>query len=333
MTFLIGPNARGKTSLLEAVCCLLRLQSPRTASLSEAVRFGQAGFCLDGHCEGKHLRLIYGPRGRKVEMDSVVQAKTTEYLKTGIVSWIGSEDMGLVRAGGAARRRYLDFIGSQTVPGYLRMLRDYERALRSRNLLLRAPTPDRTQIQAFRDALVKAGDFLREARVSLVEKLKPHAARFCREISGKDELELVYEPGASVPLAEALEESWEKDLRLRQTTCGPHRDDVALHLNGKNAGSFASEGQQRTVSLSLKLAQTRVLEEESGRRPVLLIDDVFGELDSTRRNAFLRLLPENTQKIITTTSLSWMENEMPEAQFFLLEEQGLKPVTWKTLTA
>lgn len=316
-TFVMGENAQGKTSILEAICLLLRLQSPRTSTTAEAVRFGQPRFSLGGHCSGVHLVCHYSGEGREILLDSKVQTRTEDYLDVARVAWFANTDLELVRGGGAVRRRYLDFLGMQCVPGYRKSLRSYERALRSRNSLLKDNRP-RREIEAFDHPLVEAGEFLLGARAALCSELAPIARTACLDISGgADELEISYRAGGGMPLAASLAASRNEEIRLRQTVVGPHRDDLEILLNKMEASGFASEGQQRGIALSLKLAQARHLEAVQNRAPILLLDDVFGELDPVRRNRLLASLPENSQTIITTTFLDWADHAAGDRVFKL----------------
>ena len=304
-TFIVGPNAQGKTSILEAVCILLRLQSPRTSSLAETITFGQTGFALDGHCAGAHLACRYTGDGREIVLDSKPQPRTDDYLDVARVAWFANSDLELVRGSGSVRRRFLDFLGMQSGPGYRKALRACERALRSRNALLKDGRP-RREIAAFDEPLIEAGETLLAARADLCRTLAPLAHASCAEISGgSDALGLSYRPGCTLPFREALAASRADEERLRQTVVGPHRDDIGLLINGLQASSFASEGQQRGIALALKLAQARHIESSQGRPPVLLLDDVFGELDAVRRNRLLASLPPAAQALITTTFLDW----------------------------
>ncbi|MCX7868705.1 MAG: DNA replication and repair protein RecF [Terrimicrobiaceae bacterium] len=324
-SFVMGGNGQGKTSLLEAAGFLLRLQSPRTTSPSECMRFGAAGFGLEGEFAGRSLRVSFAGRLRRAWLDGKPPGALAEYLSVGRAAWISNGDIELVAGGGVGRRRFLDFLGSQTVPGYLARLRSYERALRSRNLLLREGRP-RREVAAFDEALSAAGDFLLAAREELLRELIPLCAAACRDIAGGGELSLIYQPGASRPMARALQASRGEEERLRATAAGPHRDDIALLLDDKPAAAFASEGQQRSIALALKLAQARLIGSKCGAPPLCLVDDVFGELDISRRNNLLAALPAGAQCIITATSLDWMRARPPEARFFRLEGGRLEAV-------
>lgn len=309
----VGENAQGKTSILEAVCVLLRLGSPRASSAAEMARFGTRGFAIAGcvgggdRCDLRHE--VAGGK-RTLSLNGETQERAADYLaESGLVVWMGNEDLDLVRGSGSVRRRYLDFAASQLMPGYRLALRSYERALRSRNQLLKAPRPDEAQIAAYTKLLAEHGGELQRGRADLVAKLSPWASDAQRAVSGhrSEDLALRYKPSGAPDLAAAFAESLPSDLRRGQTQIGPHRDDAALDLNAMPAAQFASEGQQRTIALALKLAQARLLESERRQAPILLLDDIFGELDPGRRNALLGYLPDASQKLITTTHLGWLD--------------------------
>ena len=307
LNLITGGNAQGKSSLLEAACVLLRLQSPRSASLIEAVRFNRPGFVLDGHWNDRHMTVKFVDSLKAFSLDSKPQSRTADYLAIARVSWISNDDILLVRGSGSHRRRYLDFLGAQVAPNYLRHLRAFERALRSRNALLKEDRP-RREIEAFDRPLVEAGAQLLVARRELCFDLAPLAANALSVISGgSEQLELVYRPGSLDDFAANLEASRADEIRVRTTMIGPHRDDIEILLEGRHAGSFASEGQQRSVALAMKLGQAQRLEKAADATPLFLIDDVFGELDPVRRNNLLAALPSTAQKLVTATTLQWME--------------------------
>jgi DNA replication and repair protein RecF len=321
LNFLIGSNAQGKTSILEAACVLLRLQSPRASSLGDAVRFDQAGFGIDGHWGERHMHLKFTNALKAFALDSKPQSRAVDYLAVARVVWISNDDLQLVRGSGGHRRRYLDFLGVQVVPNYLRQLRSYERVLRSRNSLLK-DNRARREIEAFDAPLIEAGTFLLNARSVMSTDLKPLTLASGHQVAGEGEsLQVSYRAGGEMDFAAALEKSRGEEIRLRTTVVGPHRDDLEILLNGREAGVFASEGQQRSIALALKLAQAARLGQSAEEPPIFLIDDVFGELDPRRRNNLLAALPTASQKLITATSLDWMEGR--EGAVFFLSDGAL----------
>ncbi len=309
--FIVGPNGRGKTTLLEAACVLLRLQSQRSSSLAPAIRIGQRSFVLSGEVEGHLLQFYYSPLRRKVAFDGVEQRDLAEYLRLVPVVSFANADLDLVRGPGELRRRFLDFIGAQIDVRYRPALRAYERALRSRNALLKSAQPRPRELVAYTEPLVRAGTLLHEMRAEIVRRLAPGAEESQRAISRENEkLSLEYAPGNDEDFAAHLERSRVDEARLRLTTVGPHRDDLQLLIEGRPAAQFASEGQQRTATLALKLAQAKIFAQDSTvHPPLLLIDDIFGELDETRRNALLAHLPNDSQKLVTATSLTWRKGD------------------------
>lgn len=327
LNLISAPNASGKSSLLEAICVLLRLQSPRAGALAETIKHGTAGFTLSGRSAGRELKChLSREEGRQLLLDDVPQRKSDEYLRVGLVAFFSNEDIELVRGTSSKRRRFLDFLGSQCDPGYLKNLRAYERALRSRNFLLKEGPHRGRELSAYDGPLVAAGEYLARARGQLCEELAPAAAKHAAAISTRGEaVALRYAQSGGPDLAAALAASADEERRLRQTVVGPHRDDIALDLDGAAASSFASEGQQRTLSLALRLAQADLIRARRGAPPVYLLDDIFGELDTDRRRRLLSALPSDGQRVVTTTNWHWLGEAENDAVHWRIENSRLIP--------
>ncbi len=325
--FFIGANGEGKTSILEGACVLLRLQSQRSSSFAPVVRAGAKSFALRGTFEGHAMEFQYGGLRRKLKFDGVEQRVATEYLRVARVVSLANIDIELVRGGSEARRRYLDFVGSQIDAHYRPTLRAYERALRSRNALLKSAHPRSRELAAYDSQLLAHGARLGALRAPLIERLAPLAAAAYRSISAaKEKIDAYFAPGNEDDFAAHLARSRAQEMRLRQTVVGPHRDDIDLFVDGMAAQAYASEGQQRTLALALKIAQARLLAEDH-EPPLLLIDDIFGELDPERRNALLGALPAEAQKLVTATALPWPEPS-GEAALFSLQDRHVQQKSW-----
>jgi len=155
-----------------------------------------------------------------------------------------------------------------------------------------------------------------------VRRLEPEAIAAFNVIGDREEqFRLEYHSGSTTDFEAALIASSAEETQLRTTVVGPHRDDLLLQLGGQAAALYASEGQQRTMAIALKLGHSRLLESEFGRSPLLLLDDVFGELDTGRRNRLFANLPVGSQRIVTTTSLAWL-NEIPTGKLYEIKEDS-----------
>ena len=314
--FIVGANAQGKTSLLEAICVLLRLTSPRSLTLAPLVRHEQPAFSLRGICRDVQLDVRYGPDGRELAVNETPQASSGEYLATAGAVWFGNTDLEIVSGSGDPRRRFLDFLGAQMEPLYRKHLLAYERALRSRNKLLKTTPIPRRELAAWDKPFFESGGLLQLLRANLVRELSPrallaHAAIRLPAGEGSEQLGLQYLPSGGLDLMSALVDSADQEARLGQTIVGPHRDDLRITLNRRSAAEFGSEGQQRTIVLALRLAQAELIAASRGAPPVLLIDDIFGELDLPRRNALVASLPAGAQTFVTATSLAWLDGPTP----------------------
>ena len=217
--FLIGRNGQGKTSILEAACVA---SSPAITTQRDApaplARLGQKSFAVSGRGEDHLLEFRYSPLRRKVAFDHVEQSTPDEYLRVARVVSFANTDIELVRGGSDTRRRYLDFLAAQIDPVYRPTLRAYERALRSRNALLKSPQPRPRELAAYDPPLLEYGAKLSAMRAGLIGRLAPLATVAHREVSGTCErLELTFAPGNSDDFARDLADSRARELRLRQT--------------------------------------------------------------------------------------------------------------------
>jgi DNA replication and repair protein RecF len=301
----------------------MRLQSPRTSARTDFIRFGAKACVIEGRWNDTRLRFGQSATTRRLAVDEAICGRSGEYLKsTARVVWMDHADMNLARGSAEHRRRYLDFAAAQLFPDYLPALKNYERALRSRNFLLKRDAVIAwKQVDAYGAQLAAHGEILTRRRAELVHRLAPYVQEGHAAVSGATEDAAAayvrgFEGGS---LEQALLDARETEQRTRSTAVGAHRDELRLEVNGRDAGAFASEGQQRTLCLALKLGQAKVLEEGAGEPPLLLLDDIFGELDKRRRKALLEHLPSHAQKIITTTFMDWADEESLEGSVFEVE--------------
>ena len=306
----LGDNAQGKTSILEAICTLVRLHSPRSNHFHTLTKFSTAGFGVAADPWGQERKIQQTTTRLVLKVDGESRPSRTSYLADGgLIVGMGNEDLNLIRGPGEARRHFLDFLGGQLDGRYRTACSRYRRALKAKNLLLKEPRLRLPELIAWEEILIEAGTYLTEARRQLIGDLEPLVAAAQRNISGKNELlTLDYLPASQGCLKESILQARQREIATRQAKVGPHRDDFSIRLHGMPASDFASEGQQRTIALALKLAQGDLLCGRHTKTPIYLLDDIFGELDPARRNALLAHLPAHAQKFITTTNLDWREN-------------------------
>lgn len=306
---LTGANAQGKTTILEAVCMLVRLQSPRCRRMPNLARHGSPLFGIAGDPWEAERQVRWSREGMALSIEGETLPNRAAYLEDGgLIVWMGNEDLQLIRGPGEGRRRFLDFIGTQIDPSYRRARNRYGRALKAKNLLLKETSPRDAEIRAYEELLVEHGTVLMETRRHMISELQPLVQSAHRLISrSAEDVAMQYLPASGSDLRESIQQSRKREQRTRQSVVGPHRDDLSLRIHRMPASEFGSEGQQRTLALALKLAQGKLLAAIGNRTPIYLLDDIFGELDPTRRNALMSNLPDDAQKWITTTHLNWLE--------------------------
>jgi DNA replication and repair protein RecF len=325
---IVGNNAEGKTSLLEAVYFLFNLVSPRSSKPSFLLKQGAPQWGIHGQLPHQSRSILWRGSFQQLRINGQDQADQKSFLSNSLPAvWFGNKDMDLVCAGAEARRRFLDFVGIQWHPSYREELFRYTKVLRARNHLLKHRSHDHKQLEAFSTSLVSHGERLMQLREALIELIRPHIVQAFHNINqATEEISIAYQPSVGADFAQALEASLPSDIKYGQTQLGPHRDDFSIFLNGLQASHFSSEGQQRSIAIALKMAQASLLRVETGLAPLLLIDDIFGELDPQRRTSLLKALPPDSQCFITTTNLSWTGDYTIALPIFHLSHFALKEV-------
>ncbi|HEV2436242.1 MAG TPA: DNA replication/repair protein RecF [Verrucomicrobiae bacterium] len=258
----------------------------------------------------REIKMFWSASERKLALDGQPVKRLTDYLGVLRTVVFCTEDLQLVKGAARARRRFLDLLLAQTQPGYLPLLQRYMRAVRARNALLKQRAVDEAALDSFSQELVKLGDEIVCTRRGLAPKFSPLARLAYRRISNDaEELRIEYQPSVKKDFAVELAQSRNRERSYRSTLIGPHRDDLQLLLNGKSAAQFGSEGQKRTLAIALKMAQAEFLAGLHGSPPILLIDDVMGELDAKRRSGLLPLFESarktSGQVFMTATEENW----------------------------
>ncbi len=311
--FFVGANAQGKTNVLEAAGCLTALRSFRTSDAAAMIRHGAAeagiGYGIERERPGPaRVAVRFRADGKELWWDQERMRRLADHLGQFPVVAFSSQDLQLVRGGPPGRRRWLDLTLSSMDAEYLRVLQAYTRALAERNRLLKSTQPAAAELVAFEHVLAEAAAGLVRRRLAgSAELAAAFATAYGRLCGNAEPVGFAYAAAVEETSADAWRARWEQgraaDLRMRSTLHGPHRDDVRLQVGGAGARDFGSEGQQRSIVLALRLAQAAWFHARSGVRPVLLADDVLGELDPERRRAFWAALDPEAQVLASGTGL------------------------------
>lgn len=311
-----GPNAQGKSNLLDGIYYLSRAASYRHPKDSELIRWGESFFRLkvraekEGRTEDVTITYLEGKRGifhNNNRMDTI--SKHLGHLVTVIFS---PEDLYLIKGGPAGRRAFMDGELVQSSAPYARELYRYKKVLIQRNQLLKSIRKKQSEadlLDVYDEQLAGGALYLWQKRQGLIDDLSPRMQAAHQSLTqGQEELTVHYlGPGqqglSSVAFQEALRAAREDDILRGYSSLGPHRDDFTIFIQGRDCRKYGSQGQQRTAALSLKMAEVSFLASVYGHYPILLLDDVLSELDGQRRAQLLELVSRDLQTFITCTDL------------------------------
>ena len=316
-TILYGDNAQGKTNILEAVYVAATTKSHKGSKDKEIIRFGQEEGHIRTYLEKEgvetrvdmHLRKT-GSKGIAIDGQKIKRA--ADLLGLCNVVFFSPEDLGIIKNGPSERRRFIDMELCQLDSVYLYDLNNYNKIVNQRNKLLKDMylSPGLKETLSIWDMqLVAYGCKIIERRSKFVHQLNEIIYEIHKRLSGgKEELQIHYEPDTSAEDFESkLFMNMDRDMKLKMTSVGPHRDDFSFRIGGMDARKFGSQGQQRTAALSLKLAEIELVKKITKDTPILLLDDVLSELDSNRQQLLLAGMGE-IQTIITCTGLEEFVN-------------------------
>lgn len=324
LNVICGPNAQGKTNLLEAVYMLVTGRSFRAGHERELIPWDREGYeativravVVKSAAPEKYV-LTFNQSEKNILVNGMPIARLGDLVGRINAVLFTPGDLALVQAGPEGRRRFLDVLLAQTSREYLHHLQRYDLALRQRNALLKQRgrgSSARQEISVRDVQLAESGAVITRLRAGAIAQLSRLSGAAYASISGaREPMALTYEPSAGPAsedsddnarrqsLADALAASLDDDLRRGFTTTGPHRDNFSFLLEGKDARQFGSQGQQRSCVLAVRFAETYYMEAATGEKPVLLLDDLMSELDEDRKRAVLGMLDSDSQTLLTCT--------------------------------
>ncbi len=326
----LGQNAQGKTNLLESIYITSMGKSFRTGKDRDMIKFGSDFFRVKTTAVKEDELIVdiaVNQDGKKgIKVDGIKAKKMSDLLENIYIVIFSPEDLRIVKDEPEKRRKFIDRELCQIKPSYFLALNQYKKVLAQRNAYLKEYDINESILDIWDLQLAEYGSKIIEQRTEFIKKLNIISSRIHKDITNKkEELEVIYEP--NIEYCKNLQEIYYKELQLsrgndirrRTTGRGPHKDDLKLLSNGIDIRNFGSQGQQRTAALSLKLSEIKLIEEETGENPVLLLDDVLSELDRERQNYLINSL-EDTQVFITTTEISEeVENCLGDIKYFIIE--------------
>jgi DNA replication and repair protein RecF len=319
----VGPNAQGKTNLLESIYVMALTKSHRTHQDKELIRWDGTHAYLHAEIDKKYgsikLDLAVSTKGKKAKINGLEQRKLSNFIGALNVVMFAPEDLEIVKGTPGIRRRFLDMEIGQVHPAYLYDLSQYQKILLQRNNFLKQhsslTSSDAAMLAIWNEQLAQYGVKIMKKRQSFIKKLQIWAETIHKGITNETEsLRIRYSPSFEIEGIEdesvlfsqfmiKLSQVKDQEIRRGVTLVGPHRDDLLFFINEKEVQTFGSQGQQRTTALSLKLAEIELIHEEVGEYPLLLLDDVLSELDEYRQTQLIRTFQRKVQTFITTTGL------------------------------
>lgn len=333
LTLFVGPNAIGKTNLIEGIQLITAFNSFRSSRTDHLVKFGE---------DTAFIKAVVGDEVRKLDIAFTVQEgkrsfslngkrKQIKNLRGILPSVIFSpDDLTFIKGSQRIKRAQIDNLGDQISANYLTVRHDYERILKQKNRYLKETTTH-SFLESVNEVLTTIGSQFFVLRARLVKELIPYIQAYYSELSaGKEQVSISYIPSwdkyeqpQPIPidllelsredvkdrLDKIIARSYEREHQRGLSLFGPHADQIIFLIDGNDASHFASQGQQRSLVLSFKMAEVALLRDRLDQTPILLLDDVMSELDEGRRQQLIRIISQDMQTFITSTNLSYFEED------------------------
>ena len=353
LNVLVGNNANGKTNIIESIFCLALGKSYRTKSDSECIMFGETATAMSCivNKNDRELDIMLGinNKGKSAKIAGIKKTKLTDFVGELNVVLFSPEDLQIVKGSPALRREFMNREFYQFSRIYHKYYLMYQHLLKQRNSYLKDmrknPKDEMSlaYLETLTSQLAKVALYITKERVSFVQDISKLTYKNMLNISnGQETLKIKYKSSVldALNIAEIIDESFTEenltkvmmkksfdDIMRGSTKIGPQHDDLEFYINDLDAKMYASQGQQRSIVLSLKLAEINYLKEKTGTYPVLLLDDVLSELDKNRQLKLLDAINENVQTFITTPSISDIKEDLlKKAKVFKIEDGNISEI-------
>lgn len=335
INLLIGQNAQGKTNLLEAIYILSLSKSFKTNIIDEMIYFQEEFAKIQGVSESNHrehqLEIVLSHLGKKAIIDRKEIKKSSDYVGYLNVVLFIPEDLMLIKGSPKQRRKLIDMEISKISPIYMYNLNKYHKLLKERNMYLKKLHENKKSADDYLEVLSEQMAQLQvnliHKRIEFVELLNDISSSIYDYISQQNEslkieYKSIYKTIDYETIFQRYQKNYQRDILYSQTMDGLHKDDLLMYLNDKNAVLYASQGQQRSIVLSLKIGLLELIKKEIGEYPILLLDDVLSELDDMRKTKLLNLIQDKVQTFLTSTSIDGIHHQIIENAKKIYIENG-----------
>ena len=338
INILIGDNAQGKTNILESIYVLAFTKSHRSFIDHSLIKDGQDSAIIKGILQKEisyNLEIILNKTKKRVKIDNDSVTKLGSYIEKMNIIIFYSDDLSLIKGYPSNRRKYLNLEISQISQTYYNTLNDYNRLLKIRNDYLKRKKSikniDMDYFNVLNEYIVEKSIFIYQMRNQYIQKLNEICPKIYKDITGLSNFKIKYlssidleedKTKLKLELKNQLTNNLEKELKLQTTLYGPHKDDFEFHLKEENLRFYGSQGQQRIAVLTIKLAEIEIIKNYKNEFPIVLLDDVFSELDNEKKNNLLSYINKDMQVIITTTDLENIDKQIINKAKLIHIKQG-----------
>ncbi len=338
INIIYGQNAQGKTNILESIYVLGLTKSHRSFIDEDLIKSGELSAKILGNIEKDSIistfEIILNRKKKQYKIDNDDIKRTSDYISNMNIIIFYPEDLDLIKGSPNIRRKYLNLELSQLYNNYYRVLNDYNKLLKIRNEYLKRIQKniqiDKNYFDIITEYLIDKATFIYRARNKFINKINNYASNIYKEIMKLDNFYLRYKTNfefkdySEIQIKEQLKAKFNSEInneiKLGNTLYGPHRDEFEFYLDNNNLKSYGSQGQQRLAVITIKLAEIEIFKKHSKTSPILLLDDVFSELDDEKKNNLLKYIKDDIQTIITTTDLKNIDEKIiKHAKLFKVE--------------
>lgn len=342
INIIYGNNGQGKTNLLESLFVLAMTKSHRSYIDTNLIKNGKQNLKIIGniyiHRIKTKLEILMNQKEKILKIDNQVIQKSNNYISKMNIIIFYPDDLDLVKGSPNIRRRYLNLEISQLDSQYITVLNDYSKLLKMRNDYLKKEHIDQNYFDILTNYLIDKSIIIYKMRKKFIDKINENAEKIFFNLTRIPNFKVEYKPSILIDsfekdklkniLEEQFKKNRKKELKYKITLLGPHRDDLEFYMGDKNMKCYGSQGQQRMSILSLKLAEIEIFKKYSNEYPILLLDDVFSELDKKKKNCLLKYLNDDLQTIITTTDLNQIQKRiLNKSKLIEIENGSIKKIT------